>query len=53
MLKELTRGKQISIQDIRSFVSKLDINEKDKEVLINLTPSKYIGLAKELVFLNK
>lgn len=53
MLKELTRGKEISIQDIRSFVSKLDINKKDKEVLMNLTPSKYIGLAKELVFLNK
>lgn len=49
MLKELTRGKEISLEEIRKFVSNLDINEKDKQVLMNLTPAKYIGLAEKLV----
>ena len=48
MLKELTRGKEITIQEIRKFVNDLDINENDKETLINLTPEKYIGLAEKL-----
>jgi len=49
ILKELTRGKEITINEIRNFISELKINEKDKEVLMNLTPNKYIGLAKELI----
>lgn len=48
MLKELTRGKEISLEEIRKFVSNLDINESDKQILMNLTPSKYIGLAEKL-----
>ncbi len=48
LLKELTRGKEISIEEIRKFVSTLEINEKDKETLMNLTPKKYIGLAEIL-----
>jgi len=48
LLKELTRGKEISIEEIRKFVSTLEINEKDKETLMNLTPKKYIGLAETL-----
>lgn len=48
LLKELTRGKEISLEEIRKFVNNLDINENDKKVLMNLTPSKYIGLAEKL-----
>lgn len=48
MLKELTRGKEISLEEIRKFVSNLDINESDKQILMNLSPSKYIGLAEKL-----
>lgn len=47
-LKGLTRGKSVSLDDIRDFVSHLEINEKDKEILFRLTPEKYIGLAEIL-----
>ena len=47
-LKEMTRGKNISLEYIRNFVRKLKIDEKDKERLLNLTPEKYIGLAEKL-----
>lgn len=49
ILKELTRGKEITTCEIRNFVSNLEINEQDKQILMNLSPSNYIGLAKELV----
>ena len=52
-LKELTRGKEISIDEIKVFVSKLEINEEDKKVLLDLTPEKYIGLAAKLAKNNK
>lgn len=47
-LKGLTRGKNISIEDIREFVRNLAINEHDKEILLNLTPEHYIGLAEKI-----
>ena len=47
-LKGLTRGKNISIEDIREFVTNLEIDEKDKEILLNLTPEDYIGLAEKI-----
>ena len=47
-LKEMTRGKNISLEYIRNFVRKIKIDEKDKERLLNLTPEKYIGLAEKL-----
>lgn len=54
-LKELTRGKKISQEAIRDFVKSLQINKEDKEMLLNLTPENYTGLAEELVkrFLGK
>lgn len=48
-LKELTRGKKITQEQIQEFVKTLQIDEKDKEMLLNLTPENYIGLAEELV----
>lgn len=45
MLKKLTRGKHISLEEIRKFVEDLEIDEKDKEILLSLTPENYIGLA--------
>jgi len=47
-LKELTRGKNISIEIIRKFVNNLEIDEKDKEMLLNLTPENYTGLAEKI-----
>lgn len=48
ILKELTRGKNISIDTIREFVGNLDINQKDKELLLDLKPENYTGLAQEI-----
>lgn len=47
-LKGLTRGKNISIEVIREFVGNLKIDEKDKEMLLNLTPENYTGLAEKI-----
>lgn len=49
LLKELTRGKEITLQDIQIFVQGLDIPDEDKENLLNLKPSNYLGLADKLV----
>lgn len=47
-LKELTRGKNITKEIIKDFINNLDINKDDKEILLNLTPNTYIGLANKL-----
>ena len=49
LLKELSRGKNITKEDIIDFVNKLDIDEKDKKRLLELTPKEYIGLCKIIV----
>ena len=49
LLKELSRGKELTKEDIENFVNKLNINEEDKKILINLEPSNYIGLCEEIV----
>ena len=49
LLKELSRGKSITKEDIINFVNKLDINDKDKKRLLKLTPKEYIGLCKIIV----
>jgi len=49
-LKELTRGKSISKEDIQEFILSLDIlSQEDKDTLLNLTPEKYIGKAEYIV----
>ena len=48
LLKELTRGKKISDDELAGFVNKLDIGDEAKDRLLNLTPGKYTGLASEL-----
>ncbi len=49
VLKELTRGKRISGEDLREFVAGLDIGEDAKQRLLALTPAGYAGLASDLV----
>lgn len=49
LLKELTRGHRIGADELRSFVSGLDISDAAKERLIALTPDQYTGLSAELV----
>lgn len=48
-LKELTRGKRISQKEIQEFVKTLEVlSEEDRKVLMELTPSSYVGLAGEI-----
>jgi len=47
-LKELTRGKQVTIEDLRNFVNKLSIKAEVKAKLNSLTPATYTGLAADL-----
>ena len=47
-LKELTRGKAINQQQIAEFINSLEINADDKQKLIKLTPSNYLGIAERL-----
>lgn len=45
MLKELTRGKsRVTIEEIRNFISNLNITASLKQELFALTPEKYIGM---------
>ncbi len=48
-LKELTRGQKITKEDIRRFIETLELNDKDKKRLLDLTPSKYTGMAEAIV----
>jgi adenylosuccinate lyase len=47
-LKELTRGKKVTLQDIRKFIIDLKISEKVKKELLKITPENYTGLASKL-----
>ena len=48
-LKQLTRGVRITEDALREFVTHLRIPKKDKDLLNQLTPANYIGLAPKLV----
>jgi adenylosuccinate lyase len=47
-LKELTRGKGISRDDLRGFIAALPIPDADRVRLLEMTPATYIGKAAEL-----
>jgi len=47
-LKELTRGYSINQKSLSIFIKELDIPESEKQKLLSLTPSTYIGLAKKI-----
>ena len=47
-LKELTRGKKVSLEDLYKYVNGLDIDKDDMERLLRLKPDNYIGISKEL-----
>lgn len=49
ILKELTRGKNISKEDILAFANQLDmISDEDRAILVSMTPASYIGVANQL-----
>jgi len=47
-LKELTRGKQVTLKDIHNFIKSLEISDKIKKELLKITPENYIGLASKI-----
>ncbi|MDF7670084.1 adenylosuccinate lyase [Orbaceae bacterium ESL0721] len=48
-LKELTRGKRVTADDMLHFINSLDIPESEKTRLKQLTPANYIGYAVSFV----
>ena len=47
-LKELTRGKGISKEALREFVTTLAIPQDAKDLLLAMTPANYLGIAEKL-----
>ena len=47
-LKELTRGRRVNAEIMRDFVKHLPLPKADKERLMKLTPSTYVGIAAKL-----
>ena len=47
-MKKASRGKRVSKDDLHLIIDNLDIPIVEKEALLNLTPSTYIGLANKL-----
>ncbi|MCY3917092.1 MAG: adenylosuccinate lyase [Chloroflexi bacterium] len=51
-LKDLTRGARVTHEDLRKFIDALALPEADREMLKQLKPAAYIGLAAELAQMN-
>jgi adenylosuccinate lyase len=47
-LKELTRGRKVTLADFAAFIDTLAVNEEVKARLKALTPDSYIGLAPDV-----
>jgi adenylosuccinate lyase len=50
-LKDLSRGKRLTREDLANFILKLDIEQAAKDRLLVLSPKDYIGLAAKLAHL--
>ncbi len=48
-LKKLTRGEEINRKSISNFIFTLKLPQKDRDLLLALTPRTYTGLAKKIV----
>src|SRR3989338_7771508 len=47
-LKELTRGRQVTLSDIHQFINTLQVSDQIKKELLKITPENYTGLASKL-----
>ena len=50
-LKKLTRGKEITLDDIHKFINNLEVSDKIKKELKKITPENYTGLASKLALM--
>ena len=48
-LKDLTRGQDMSKETIRTFIETLDLEDADKQRLLEMTPGSYVGNASSVV----
>jgi adenylosuccinate lyase len=48
-LKDMTRGKKVTLEDLRQFALSLNISDTVKVEIMKITPQNYTGLASELV----
>jgi len=48
LLKDFSRGKHCTVQELYEFVNNLDLKEETKQKIRQLKPENYIGLSKEL-----
>ena len=48
VMKKISRGKNIKKEDVHSIINSLDIPKDEKNKLLKLTPSTYLGLSKKL-----
>ena len=48
-MNKLSRGKELNKEELQEFINNLPILNDDKERLLNLEPSNYIGLCNEIV----
>lgn len=47
-LKEVTRGKTVTAEDLHKLINGLEIPEADKQRLLAMTPGSYTGIAADL-----
>ena len=47
-LKELTRGRKLTMDDFKKFIGGLDVSDEVKEELRQITPTNYTGIARLL-----
>ena len=47
-LKELTRGRTVTMADFKTFIEALEVTPSVKKELLMFTPENYIGLAAKL-----
>lgn len=47
-LKVLTRGREVTMEDMRAFIDSLDVSPEVKEQLRSITPANYVGIAEAL-----
>jgi adenylosuccinate lyase len=48
VIKEITRGANITQEELALHINNLSISEEDKQTLINLTPAGYTGVASKI-----
>ena len=48
-LKSLTRGQEVTREQLHDFIAGLDISDEDRKLLLSLSPETYIGMAAKLI----